>query len=257
MCGECEQENDDCTDVACCIACDTPRPPPIKCALPEEIDGEAYLFQQVVSPAVCIQLIGMSHARTFSLDPEHVDDKPVYQIDLVQNGWVSDDGMWLVIGPLFDRQLRPLLGRLPWLKGKAFTLDFAFLKRYRPEERTHLGIHVDSSFFTFNILLSDPGDFDGGEIYIFNPSATQKLFGRHESMSTEQKDAWVDSNDALPIVRGYGRGDVLAFTGNRHLHGTLPTTRGERVVLTFFFDLLTDESMGRHCSECHEWSEVS
>eukprot|EP01043_Picozoa_sp_COSAG02_P007885 COSAG02_NODE_244_length_27402_cov_41.050397_3_plen_301_part_00 len=253
ICVECEQENDP-TEMDC-IACDIPRIPIRSVA--DQIDCEAYSFQRVFSPAICAQLIGMSHERTFSLDLEHVDDKPVYQIDLVQNGWVADDGMWSVIGPLFDRQLRPLLGGLPWLKGTAFTLHFAFLKRYRPEERTHLGIHLDSSFFTFNVLLSDPDDFDGGEIYIFTPQQTAKHFGRHETMTTEQKDAWVRSNDALPIVRGYCRGDVLAFTGDRHLHGTLPTTRGERVVLTFFFEHLTDESMGRHCSECHEWCEVS
>jgi len=99
--------------------------------------------------------------------------------------------MWSVIGPLFDRTLKPLLADLPWLKGTAFTLDFAFLKRYRPQERTHLGIHVDSSFFTFNVLLSNPADFEGGEIYIFTPQQTQKHFSRHEGMTTVQKDAWV------------------------------------------------------------------
>ena len=76
-------------------------------------------------------------------------------------------------------------------------------------------------------------------------------------MTSEQKDAWVSSHHGLPIVQDYCRGDVLAFTGDRHLHGTLPTTNGERVVLTFFFELLAEEAMGRHCAECHVWCEVS
>ena len=183
VCAECEQENES-TDTAC-IACDDLRPAAV--AAPKQLDSEAFLYQRVLSPELCARLIRMSHERSFSLDLEHVDDKPVYQIDLVQGGWVADGGMWAVIGPLFDRSLKPLLAELPWLKGTAFTLDFAFLKRYRPQERTHLGIHVDSSFFTFNVLLSDPDDFEGGEIYIFTPQQTQKHFGRHEGMNTVRK----------------------------------------------------------------------
>ena len=109
-----------------CVACSAV--PPTR-RDPTQIDTEAYLFQRIFSHAVCSDLIRMSHERTFSLDLEHVDDKPVYQIDLVQNGWVADVGMWLIIGPPFDRHLKPLLGELPWLKGTAFTLDFAFMKR--------------------------------------------------------------------------------------------------------------------------------
>ena len=221
VCAECAQENEGAD--AACVACEEPRP-----ARPggggvtaaRQIDGEAFLYERVLPPQVCSLLIGMSHTRAFSLDPENVDDRPVYQIDLVQNGWVCDGGIWSVIGPLFDAKLQPLLAELPWLKGKAFTLDFAFLKRYRPEERTHLGIHLDSSFFTFNVLLSQPKAFEGGGIYIFDPQQTQKHFARHEAMTTEQKQAWVLAQERLPIVEGYGCGDVLAFTGDRHLHGT-------------------------------------
>jgi hypothetical protein len=49
----------------------------------------------------------------------------------VRHGWVADERIWVVAGPLFERRLRPLLAELPWLRGTAFTLDFAFLKRYR------------------------------------------------------------------------------------------------------------------------------
>lgn len=55
----------------------------------------------------------------------------MYQIDIVQHGWVADSEVWSVVGPLFDQRLRPLLADLPWLRGTAFTLDFVFLKRYR------------------------------------------------------------------------------------------------------------------------------
>jgi hypothetical protein len=224
-------------------------------AAPRRLDCEALHYGQVLSPAVCEQLIGMSRERELSVEPDTVDDGPVYQVDLVQNGWVSDEGMWALAGPAFDLRLRPLLARLPWLQGTAFSLDHVFLKRYRPEERTHLGIHVDSSFFTYNVLVSDPRAFEGGEIYIFTPKQTQEHFERHEAMSTRQKDDWVGGHARLPVVEGYGQGDVLAFTGDRHLHGTLPVTAGERVVLTFFFEKLGEGAMGRSCAGCGEWRE--
>ena len=252
ICEECEQENE-CTDVAC-IACDEPCATAV--SAPRKVDSEAFLYSRVLSSDMCARLIRMSHERTLSMEEDTVDDQPVYQIDLVQNGWVSDTDMWSVIGPQFDRKLKPLLARIPWLQGTAFTLDHAFLKRYRPQERTHLGIHVDASFFTFNVLLSDPSsDFEGGEIYIFTPQQTQKHFERHEAMSTAQKEGWVNGHAQLPTVEGYGRGDTLAFTGDRHLHGTLPVRSGERVVITFFFEKLNEDEMGRHCSDCGEWCE--
>tara|TARA_B110001452_G_scaffold263885_1_gene266010 strand:+ start:628 stop:1710 length:1083 start_codon:yes stop_codon:yes gene_type:complete len=251
ICEECEWENE-CADAAC-IACDDPRPAAV--AAPRRVDGEALLYSRVLSAEVCARLIRMSHESVLSMDLDTVDDQPVYQIDLVQNGWVSDARMWSVIGPTFDLKLKPLLAKLPWLQGTAFTLDHAFLKRYCPQQRTHLGIHVDSSFFTFNVLLSDPGDFEGGEIYIFTPQETQRHFERHEAMSTAQKETWVGGHAQLPTVEGYTQGDTLAFTGDRHLHGTLPVRSGERVVLTIFFERLTADAMGRHCSDCGEWCE--
>ena len=174
-----------------------------------QVDEEAILYRRVLPPEVCARLIRMSREREFSLELEPVDDRPVYQIDLVQHGWVADHEMMSVVGPLYDAEMKPILAELPWLRGAAFTLDFAFCKRYRPQERTHLGIHLDSSFFTFNVLLSDPAEFQGGQIYIFTPQETQKRFTRHESMTTEQKDAWVlgrASTQTLPVVSGYGCG---------------------------------------------------
>ena len=75
----------------------------------------------------------------------------------------------------------------------------------------------------FNVAyhFTDCVQFVSGEsVVIFDPQQTQKHFARHEAMTTEQKQAWVLAQEQLPIVEGYGCGDVLAFTGDRHLHGT-------------------------------------
>ena len=109
---------------------------------------------------------------------------------------------------------------MPWLAHWKLVLT------HRPEERTHLGIHLDSSFFTFNILLSDPEDFDGGDFYLFSPQQTQEHLASHDNMTTAQKQEWVMGHSELPVVAGYGCGDTLAFSGDHHLHGTLPVKGG-------------------------------
>ena len=100
---------------------------------PQQIDEGAILYRGVLPPKACERLIRMSHCgeREFSRELDTVDDQPLYQIDLVQHGWISERELWPVVGPLFDRELKPLLAELPWLRGSAFTLDFVFLKRYR------------------------------------------------------------------------------------------------------------------------------
>ena len=34
-----------------------------------------------------------------------------------------------------------------------FDLDYVFLKRYKPNERSHMSVHTDINFFTVNVLL--------------------------------------------------------------------------------------------------------
>ena len=202
------------------------------------IDDEAMLYFGMLPPELCDEIIQCARLRTFSLEADAVDARPVYQIDLVRDGSVVDEGLWSRLESHVTQRLVPLLAELSWLVGTHVALDFVFLKRYCLEERTHLGLHVDENFFTFNILLSDPvTDFNGGELYIFDPVSTARDLAESESLSTLEKATWVAAHgDALPIVRDYGRGDVLAFTGSSHFHGILPVLSGERYVLTFFFD---------------------
>ena len=51
------------------------------------------------------------------------------------------------------------------------------------------------------------------------------------------KDRFIKNYKNLPIIN-YEKGDAVIYSGDNHLHGLLPVTKGERYVLIFFFDLL-------------------
>ena len=49
------------------------------------------------------------------------------------------------------------------------------------------------------------------------------------------RDDFIDNYKNLPIM-DYQQGDMVKFKSETHLHGTLPLTKGERYVLTVFYD---------------------
>mmetsp|Transcript_47977 Transcript_47977/g.102735 ORF Transcript_47977/g.102735 Transcript_47977/m.102735 type:complete len:409 (+) Transcript_47977:49-1275(+) len=106
-----------------------------------------------------------------------------------RHGWISDaqeDGSRLVFRDLF-------------------------FVRYSAMGQSGLALHRDGSLISFNILLNEPTDFDGGGTFI-------------------EAD-----NKAYQI----GRGDCFVHSSKLR-HGGNPITRGERYVLVGFIDLLEE-----------------
>ena len=199
------------------------------------IDSTGFLEKNILSVKKCNQLIQLSKKYTFTTDEEPVDNKPVYQIDIITSrDKIDNPDLWKEIQPIYIEKLIPIMNKIPWLSSLNYTLDFVFLKRYKPDERTHLGLHTDDNFFTIGILLSSINDFSGGELYIFNTKQTQQYEAIND-MDTKEKDNFIRNYKNLPILN-YNQGDIVAYTGDTHLHGTLPVTNGERYVLIFFFD---------------------
>ena len=199
------------------------------------IDSTGFLEKNILSVKKCNELIKLSKNYTFTVDKEPVDGKPVYQIDIITSrNKIENPNLWKEIEPIYIEKLVPIMNRIPWLSSLNYTLDFVFLKRYKPNERTHLGLHTDDNFFTIGILLSSINDFNGGELYIFNTKNTQKYQAIND-LDNEEKDKFIKNYKNLPILN-YNQGDMVAYTGDTHLHGTLPVTDGERYVLIFFFD---------------------
>jgi hypothetical protein len=88
-------------------------------------------------------------------------------------------------------------------------IDFSdlFIVKYKHDDQNFLEIHRDGSFLSFNILLSDPHDFEGGGTYF---------------------------DDGL-IMKGE-QGDLIVHS-SKMKHSGLPITRGTRYLLVGFVNI--------------------
>jgi hypothetical protein len=82
-----------------------------------------------------------------------------------------------------------------------------FIVKYKADDQSFLEIHKDGSFLSFNILLSNPRDFEGGGTYF---------------------------DDGL-IMKGE-QGDLIIHTSKMN-HSGLPITKGTRYLLVGFVNL--------------------
>jgi len=85
-----------------------------------------------------------------------------------------------------------------------------FIVKYKADEQNFLEIHQDGSFLSFNILLSNPHDFEGGGTYF---------------------------DDGL-IMKGE-QGDLIIHT-SKMKHSGLPITKGTRYLLVGFVNIQID-----------------
>ena len=88
-----------------------------------------------------------------------------------------------------------------------FDIKDLFIVKYKHDEQNHLEMHSDTSFISFNILLSHPTDFEGGGTY-FEDGITAHL---------EQ-------------------GDVLIHS-SKTKHAGQQITKGTRYILVGFLDI--------------------
>ena len=194
-----------------------------------------YHKKKILSSYECEKLIKLSKIFNLDIDPDPIDDKPEYQIDiLTSENTINNIDLWKEIKPIYEKKLIPQLKNISFLNSINYKLDFVFLKRYKLTERSYMTLHTDDNFFTIGILLSNTNDFDGGELYIFDREKSKK-YDYIDNLDNEKKDNFIKKYKNLPII-DYNQGDVLIYSGNNHIHGTLPITRGERYVLIFFFD---------------------
>ena len=203
--------------------------------LKKKTDYKVYHKKKVLSLDECNKLIKLSNKYNFGTDPDSTDDKPEYQIDvLFSKRQIGNKGLWKEINPIYKKKLFPILKTIPFLSSIKFRLEFVFLKRYTPNERTHMNVHCDENFFTIGVLLSNPNDFSGGNLYVFDSKKTKK-YRYIEDESDKKKNNFIKKYKNLPIIN-YNQGDIVIYSGENHLHGTLPVTSGERYVLIFFFE---------------------
>lgn len=193
-----------------------------------------YQNKSLISSDQCNKIIELSRKFELSTDPDPTDDKPEYQIDILISNEIRNILLWNEIKPIYEEKLIPILNTIPFIISINYKLDFVFLKRYKPNERRYMSLHTDDNFFTIGILLSSTNDFSGGELYIYDYKSSKK-YDHINDLDTNEKDKFIKNYKKLPNIN-YDQGDVVIYSGNKHLHGLLPVTKGERYVLIFFFD---------------------
>ena len=151
----------------------------------------------------------------------------------------------------------------------ALTPNDIFLVKYTPEGQPGLHRHRDGSFASFNLMLSDPADYDGGGTRMWNTAdvaANRTLYwsaatkGARDSFRAEHgADAQLPrifSNhpaDGTPTIHSRTRScpstpsctasrrDRCLSRGGFNTHEGLPVTRGTRYIVAGFV------GMNRHC----------
>ena len=187
------------------------------------LDHTSYLAKGVLTPTLCETLIKESRNLVYDITSEPVDDEPVYQVNILEGTSVMHDKLWNLCKGVYYKY-----------KDNHSSSDFMFLKRYLPNERVRIPLHYDNSEYTISFLLSDTKDFEGCEYYMFD-KLTSDTISEITTCEAKVRDDFIDNYKNLPIM-DYQQGDMVKFKSETHLHGTLPLTKGERYVLTVFYD---------------------
>ena len=190
------------------------------------IDEEGYVQKKVLSHEECRHLIDIAETCEFETKADGVDDQPEYQIDIL-DGTVKHKQLWNICKKIYETKMPRI----------DMELDYVFLKRYTPNERTHIPLHYDDNRKAVSFMLSDTRDFSGGQLYVFPLEETKKLdaLDKKMAMTIEKRNILIDNYKNLPVLN-YERGDMAKYPGGTRMHGTLPVTSGKRYVLTFFFN---------------------
>ena len=181
-----------------------------RAALNDCVGSRVLLAPRVLSADLCAALRSCVDDRVTGISLDSVDRCPEYQVDLTKEelealiGREAVNRLWTLPSRLgLGAADQPLSG--PW-KGTVGV----FARKYGPEARHHLGFHVDQDSVTANIALSDPTDYEGGNL----------LLVHGERVEAPQR----------------GEGDATVHHGDV-AHGVAKITQGARYsLILFFFD---------------------
>lgn len=177
----------------------------------------------------CRKLIDL--AATFSdwdALTDSVDRKSENQHNIFDFAKGTNDG---VLYPLCARVsevvLEPILKRHLGLTD--LKLHWAFLRKYTMNGRIEFPCHRDSSAATVNVLLSDPADFTGAELYLLGNEHKNA-----DSLSDKQFKKLLPEAALRQYAVPYTQGECCMHPGKK-LHGVLPLTSGSRYTLILMY----------------------
>lgn len=199
------------------------------------IDNTCFVERGILNAQECEHIIDIATKYKFRQDVTCIDGKPKYQIDIFGDG-IENEELWKICKNIYDSKLKKILNREKWIPLHKRNLDFVFLKKYTPDERSYVPLHLDDNYLTMSFLISDTRNFKGGELYVFDIHESNTIFeiDKTTDITIDIRNNFINNHKNLPILN-YNQGDVTVYTGGIHMHGTLPVTHGERYVLTYFF----------------------
>ena len=182
------------------------------------------------SPSECQTLLSLTDSFSDWDDlTDSVDRKSENQHNIFDLAKGIDDGiLYPLCAKISEVVLQPILLQKFGLRN--LILHWAFLRRYTPDGRNSFPVHRDSSAATVNILLSDPTDFTGAELYILGNEykSADTLSGKQFRKLLPESD--IRQNYAV----SYRQGECCMHLGKR-LHGVLPLTSGSRFTLILMY----------------------
>lgn len=201
----------------------------------ENSSDTRFVQKSTLSKSECKEFIKIAKKYDLETKPDGVDDKPEYQIDVLDTGVINKE-LWEKCRLIYLNKLKPIIESTPWIPSDQ-RINYIFLRRYEKTERTHIPMHTDDSYITMSFLLSDTKDFEGGELYVFDSKDSIEIDNWDDKFytPTSNRENFVNSHPNLPIL-DYQQGDLAVYTGGKNYHGILPITSGERYILTFFLD---------------------
>ena len=203
------------------------------CVGPENVSlarDDQLLRLQLFSPEECRKLLALlSEFNDWDALTDSVDRKSENQHNIFDLAKGTNDGvLYPLCAHLSTAVLDPILRHFYGLTD--LKLHWAFIRRYTVDGRVEFPVHRDSSAATVNILLSDPNDFTGAELYLLGNEHKNA-----DSLSDKQfrkllPEATLRQNYSVPYVQG----ECCMHLGKR-LHGVLPLTSGTRYTLILMY----------------------
>lgn len=183
-------------------------------------DKDYVIMKSALGKDQCQRMIQIAKQMPFDTDPEPVDNEPLYQIDIYNNGEILNQKLWEECKLIYKAN-----------KEFADSSDYIFIKRYNLAERTRLKAHNDKATYTVSVLLSDTKDFKGCEFFLFDKKTSEKI---DNEIHPEETDKYISSlGKKIPIL-AFEQGDAVRFD-SECLHGVTHLTGGERYLLTIFY----------------------
>jgi hypothetical protein len=160
---------------------------------------------------------------------DSVDRKSENQHNIFDFAKGHNDGvLYPLCAHISQEVLEPILQRHLGLTG--LKLHWAFLRKYTMDGRIDFPVHRDTSAATVNVLLSDPADFTGAELYLLDNEHKHADTLSDKQFRKALPEAVLRQRFAVPYVQG----ECCMHLGKR-LHGVLPLTSGTRYTLILMY----------------------